>query len=190
MKRYFKNAMIWYPLFLALIIAVAAYIEATLASVLGLAVMAFFISLLMPIIWKIVLFVIKIYFKIIWFFLKLPFVILSDSGTTSVKVSNSSTATNTKEKPQKTKSSGVAKAAFAMGALALARSSKPSKIPHATSSNEKNRNISCQPISGNKWLVTYETLHSSSGWLPEKYVIKQSTRNFNTWGGSINITWR
>jgi hypothetical protein len=90
---------------------------------------------------------------------------------------------------QEQKSSGAAKVAFAMSAVALARSSKPSKVPQATSRNGGDRNISCHQRSGNKWLVTYETLHPATGWRPDSTVINTSTRSFNTWGGHIDITW-
>lgn len=99
-------------------------------------------------------------------------------------------ALRSEKKSQEHNSSGAAKVAIAMSAVALARSSKPSKVPQATSRNGGDRNISCHQRSAKKWLVTYETLHPATGWQPESTLISTSTRSFNTWGGHIDITWR
>ena len=86
-------------------------------------------------------------------------------------------------------SSTPAKAGFLMGAAALAKTSKPSKIPQAVARDGGVRNINCHHKSKNKWLVTYEDLHPSTGWIPGKHEINPSISGFNTWGGSIDITW-
>jgi hypothetical protein len=171
--------MIWYAFFM--IFVVAAYAtsgDAKVEELIIISVSALIAALAMPLAWKIFVRAIKIFAKIIWFFIKAPF-----AGSNDVR-------TDAKPSFKKQKSSGAAKAAFAMSAVALARSSKPSKVPQATSRNGGDRNISCHQRSGNKWLVTYETLHPATGWRPDSTVIDTSTRSFNTWGGHIDITWR
>ena len=86
-------------------------------------------------------------------------------------------------------SSATAKAGFVMGAAALARSAKPAAIPQATSRDGGDRNISCQNIGKDRWIITYETLHPSTGWIPEKREINSTVSGFNTWGGNIDIRW-
>lgn len=85
-------------------------------------------------------------------------------------------------------SSATAKAGFLMGAAALARTSKPSRIPQATSRGG-NRNLSCHNVRGDKWIITFETLHPSTGWIADKREINPSTSGFGTWGGQIDIRW-
>ena len=94
-----------------------------------------------------------------------------------------------KEK-RKAGSSKVAKAGLLMGAVALARSSKPSKIPQAVARNGDVKNIDCHHKGKNKWIVTYETLHPSSGWISGKNEINPSISGFSTIGGTIDITWQ
>ena len=86
-------------------------------------------------------------------------------------------------------SSTTAKAGFLMGAVALARSSKPSKVPQAVARNRDVKNIDCHHKGKNKWIVTYETLHPSSGWISGKNEINPSISGFSTIGGTIDITW-
>jgi len=86
-------------------------------------------------------------------------------------------------------SSATAKAGFLMGAAALAKTSKPSKIPQAVARDGGVRNINCHHKSKNKWIVTYETLHPSSGWISGKNEINPSISGFTTIGGLIDITW-
>lgn len=93
-----------------------------------------------------------------------------------------------KEK-RKAGSSKVAKAGLLMGAVALARSSKPSKVPQAVARNGDVKNIDCHHKGKNKWIVTYETLHPSSGWISGKNEINPSISGFSTIGGTIDITW-
>ena len=42
----------------------------------------------------------------------------------------------------------------------------------------------------NKWIVTYETLHPSSGWISGKNEINPSISGFTTIGSTIDITWQ
>ncbi|MDB9728139.1 hypothetical protein OAA84_07000 [Amylibacter sp.] len=93
-----------------------------------------------------------------------------------------------KEK-RKAGSSKIAKAGLLMGAVALARSSKPSKVPQAVARNGDVKNIDCHHKGKNKWIVTYETLHPSSGWISGKNEINPSISGFSTIGGTIDITW-
>jgi len=89
----------------------------------------------------------------------------------------------------KTKSSTTAKASLLMGAAALVKTSKPTKTPQAMARNGNVRNLNCHHKSKNKWVVTYETLHSSSGWIPEKKEISPGISGFSTWGGTVDIRW-
>ena len=97
---------------------------------------------------------------------------------------------NEDKEKRKAGSSKVAKAGLLMGAVALARSSKPSKVPQAVARNGDVKNINCHHKSNNKWLVTYETLHPSSGWISGKNEINPSMSGFSTIGGTIDITWQ
>lgn len=97
---------------------------------------------------------------------------------------------NQDKEKRKAGSSKVAKAGLLMGAVALARSSKPSKIPQAVARNGDVKNIDCHHKGKNKWLVTYETLHPSSGWISGKNEITPSISGFTTIGGTIDITWQ
>ena len=76
-----------------------------------------------------------------------------------------------------------------MGAAALVKTSKPTKTPQAMARNGNVRNLNCHHKSKNKWVVTYETLHSSSGWIPEKKEISPGISGFSTWGGTVDIRW-
>ena len=96
---------------------------------------------------------------------------------------------NEDKEKRKAGSSKVAKAGLLMGAVALSRSSKPSKVPQAVARNEDVRNINCHHKGKNKWIVTYETLHPSSGWISGKNEINPSISGFSTIGGTIDITW-
>ena len=96
---------------------------------------------------------------------------------------------NEHKEKRKAGSSKVAKAGLLMGAVALARSSKPSKIPQAVARNGDVKNIDCHHKGKNKWIVTYETLHPSSGWISGKNEINPSISGFSTIGGTIDITW-
>ena len=96
---------------------------------------------------------------------------------------------NQDKEKRKAGSSKVAKAGLLMGAVALARSSKPSKIPQAVARNGDVKNIDCHHKGKNKWIVTYETLHPSSGWISGKNEINPSISGFTTIGGTIDITW-
>ena len=97
---------------------------------------------------------------------------------------------NQDKEKRKAGSSKVAKAGLLMGAVALARSSKPSKIPQAVARNGDVKNIDCHHKGKNKWIVTYETLHPSSGWISGKNEINPSISGFSTIGGTIDITWQ
>ena len=97
---------------------------------------------------------------------------------------------NEDKEKRKAGSSKVAKAGLLMGAVALARSSKPSKIPQAVARNGDVKNIDCHHKGKNKWIVTYETLHPSSGWISGKNEINPSISGFSTIGGTIDITWQ
>ena len=97
---------------------------------------------------------------------------------------------NEDKEKRKPGSSKVAKAGLLMGAVALARSSKPSKIPQAVARNGDVKNIDCHHKGKNKWIVTYETLHPSSGWISGKNEINPSISGFTTIGGTIDITWQ
>ena len=97
---------------------------------------------------------------------------------------------NEDKEKRKAGSSKVAKAGLLMGAVALARSSKPSKIPQAVARNGDVKNIDCHHKGKNKWIVTYETLHPSSGWISGKNEINPSISGFTTIGGTIDITWQ
>ena len=97
---------------------------------------------------------------------------------------------NEDKEKRKAGSSKVAKAGLLMGAVALARSSKPSKVPQAVARNGDVKNINCHHKGKNKWIVTYETLHPSSGWISGKNEINPSISGFTTIGGTIDITWQ
>ena len=97
---------------------------------------------------------------------------------------------NEDKEKRKAGSSKVAKAGLLMGAVALARSSKPSKVPQAVARNGDVKNIDCHHKGKNKWIVTYETLHPSSGWISGKNEINPSISGFTTIGGTIDITWQ
>jgi hypothetical protein len=97
---------------------------------------------------------------------------------------------NEDKEKRKAGSSKVAKAGLLMGAVALSRSSKPSKVPQAVARNGDVKNINCHHKGKNKWLVTYETLHPSSGWISGKNEINPSISGFSTIGGTIDITWQ
>jgi hypothetical protein len=97
---------------------------------------------------------------------------------------------NEHKEKRKSGSSKVAKAGLLMGAVALSRSSKPSKVPQAVARNGDVKNINCHHKGKNKWLVTYETLHPSSGWISGKNEINPSISGFSTIGGTIDITWQ
>ena len=97
---------------------------------------------------------------------------------------------NEHKEKRKSGSSKVAKASLLMGAVALSRSSKPSKVPQAVARNGDVKNISCHHKGKNKWLVTYETLHPSSGWISGKNEVNPSISGFSTIGGTIDITWQ
>ena len=96
---------------------------------------------------------------------------------------------NEHKEKRKSGSSKVAKAGLLMGAVALSRSSKPSKVPQAVARSGDVKNINCHHNGKNKWLVTYETLHPSSGWISGKNEINPSISGFTTIGGLIDITW-
>ena len=96
---------------------------------------------------------------------------------------------NEDKEKRKAGSSKVAKAGLLMGAVALARSSNPSKVPQAVARNGDVKNINCHHKGKNKWIVTYETLHPSSGWISGKNEINPSISGFSTIGGTIDITW-
>ena len=51
------------------------------------------------------------------------------------------------------------------------------------------KNIDCHHKGKNKWIVTYETLHPSSGWISGKNEINPSISGFSTIGGTSDITW-
>jgi len=97
---------------------------------------------------------------------------------------------NEDKEKRKAGSSKVAKAGLLMGAVALSRSSKPSKVPQAVARNGDVKNIDCHHKGKNKWIVTYETLHPSSGWISGKNEINPSISGFSTIGGTIDITWQ
>ena len=97
---------------------------------------------------------------------------------------------NEDKEKRKSGSSKVAKAGLLMGAVALARSSKPSKVPQAVARSGNVKNIDCHHKGKNKWIVTYETLHPSSGWISGKNEINPSISGFTTIGGTIDITWQ
>ena len=97
---------------------------------------------------------------------------------------------NKHKEKRKSGSSKVAKAGLLMGAVALSRSSKPSKVPQAVARNGNVKNIDCHHKGKNKWIVTYETLHPSSGWISGKNEINPSISGFTTIGGTIDITWQ
>ena len=97
---------------------------------------------------------------------------------------------NEDKEKRKAGSSKVAKAGLLMGAVALSRSSKPSKVPQAVARNGDVKNIDCHHKGKNKWIVTYETLHPSSGWISGKHEINPSISGFTTIGGTIDITWQ
>lgn len=97
---------------------------------------------------------------------------------------------NEDKEKRKAGSSKVAKAGLLMGAVALSRSSKPSKVPQAVARNGDVKNIDCHHKGKNKWIVTYETLHPSSGWISGKNEINPSISGFTTIGGTIDITWQ
>ena len=97
---------------------------------------------------------------------------------------------NEDKEKRKAGSSKVAKAGLLMGAVALSRSSKPSKVPQAVARSGDVKNINCHHKGKNKWLVTYETLHPSSGWISGKNEINPSISGFTTIGGTIDITWQ
>jgi hypothetical protein len=97
---------------------------------------------------------------------------------------------NEHKEKRKSGSSKVAKAGLLMGAVALSRSSKPSKVPQAVARNGDVKNINCHHKGKNKWIVTYETLHPSSGWISGKNEINPSISGFSTIGGTIDITWQ
>ena len=97
---------------------------------------------------------------------------------------------NEDKEKRKAGSSKVAKAGLLMGAVALSRSSKPSKVPQAIARNGDVKNINCHHKGKNKWIVTYETLHPSSGWISGKNEINPSISGFSTIGGTIDITWQ
>ena len=96
---------------------------------------------------------------------------------------------NEDKEKRKAGSSKVAKAGLLMGAVALSRSSKPSKVPQAVARSGDVKNIDCHHKGKNKWIVTYETLHPSSGWISGKNEINPSISGFSTIGGTIDITW-
>ena len=96
---------------------------------------------------------------------------------------------NEDKEKRKAGSSKVAKAGLLMGAVALSRSSKPSKVPQAVARSGDVKNINCHHKGKNKWLVTYETLHPSSGWISGKNEINPSISGFSTIGGTIDIIW-
>ena len=97
---------------------------------------------------------------------------------------------NEHKEKRKSGSSKVAKAGLLMGAVALSRSSKPSKVPQAVARSGDVKNIDCHHKGKNKWIVTYETLHPSSGWISGKNEINPSISGFTTIGGTIDITWQ
>ena len=97
---------------------------------------------------------------------------------------------NEHKEKRKSGSSKVAKAGLLMGAVALSRSSKPSKVPQAVARSGDVKNIDCHHKGKNKWIVTYETLHPSSGWISGKNEINPSISGFSTIGGTIDITWQ
>ena len=97
---------------------------------------------------------------------------------------------NEDKEKRKAGSSKVAKAGLLMGAVALSRSSKPSKVPQAVARSGDVKNIDCHHKGKNKWIVTYETLHPSSGWISGKNEINPSISGFSTIGGTIDITWQ
>ena len=97
---------------------------------------------------------------------------------------------NVHKEKRKSGSSKVAKAGLLMGAVALSRSSKPSKVPQAVARSGDVKNINCHHKGKNKWIVTYETLHPSSGWISGKNEINPSISGFSTIGGTIDITWQ
>ena len=97
---------------------------------------------------------------------------------------------NEDKEKRKAGSSKVAKAGLLMGAVALSRSSKPSKVPQAVARSGDVKNIDCHHKGKNKWIVTYETLHPSSGWISGKNEINPSISGFTTIGGTIDITWQ
>ena len=97
---------------------------------------------------------------------------------------------NENKEKRKVGSSKVANAGLLLGAVALARSSKPSKVPQAVARNGDVKNINCHHKGKNKWIVTYETLHPSSGWTSGKNEINPSISGFSTIGGTIDITWQ
>jgi hypothetical protein len=97
---------------------------------------------------------------------------------------------NEDKEKRKPGSSKVAKAGLLMGAVALSRSSKSSKVPQAVARSGDVKNIDCHHKGKNKWIVTYETLHPSSGWISGKNEINPSISGFSTIGGTIDITWQ
>ena len=97
---------------------------------------------------------------------------------------------NEDKEKRKAGSSKVAKAGLLMGAVALSRSSKPSKVPQAVARSGDVKNINCHHKGKNKWIVTYETLHPSSGWISGKNEINPSISGFSTIGGTVDITWQ
>ena len=97
---------------------------------------------------------------------------------------------NEDKEKRKAGSSKVAKAGLLMGAVALSRSSKPSKVPQAVARSGDVKNIDCHHKGKNKWIVTYETLHPSSGWISGKNKINPSISGFSTIGGTVDITWQ
>lgn len=108
----------------------------------------------------------------------------SKAGTDMESVANEPSP----EQPKRG-SSKTAKAAFAMSAVAYAKSSGPSKVPTVYCSDGGAKNINWHHKKGDKWLVTYEELHPSVGWQRGKKEIRPGISGWNVYGGNIRVSW-
>lgn len=86
-------------------------------------------------------------------------------------------------------SSTTAKVALGMSAVALAKSKGPTKVPTCVPREGGARNINTVHKKGNKYVVTYETLHPSTGWQRDKKEIEPGISGWSHWGGMIDVHW-
>jgi hypothetical protein len=90
---------------------------------------------------------------------------------------------------QKSGSSTMAKIALGMSAVALAKSRGPNKVPTVTPRDGGARNINIVHKKGNRYVVTYETLHPATGWQRDKKEIGPGIIGWNHWGGLLDVYW-
>lgn len=83
----------------------------------------------------------------------------------------------------------MAKVALGMSAVALAKSRGPKKVPTVTPRDVGARNINIVHKKGNRYVVTYETLHPATGWQRDKKEIGPGLRGWNHWGGQLDVFW-